>query len=104
MHLGKEVKFMEMYNAEITEDGENKFLTLELPDNELHIPLTEDEEQKIKEIFNILIKELKKGEFNFQFEQTRNNLYQNISAEYISHLNIELSAVYNELNDFGLLD
>ncbi len=93
-----------MYNAEITEDGENKFLTLELPDNELHIPLTEDEEQKIKEIFNILIKELKKGEFNFQFEQTRNNLYQNISAEYISHLNIELSAVYNELNDFGLLD
>ncbi|WP_037570683.1 hypothetical protein [Spirochaeta cellobiosiphila] len=95
---------MEMYNAEITEDGENKFLTLELPDNELHIPLTEDEEQKIKEIFNILIKELKKGEFNFQFEQTRNNLYQNISAEYISHLNIELSAVYNELNDFGLLD
>ncbi len=95
---------MEMYNAKITEYRKNKYLTLEIPDIELRIPLTEDKEQEIKEVFNKLIKELKKCEFNFKFEKAKSTLYQNISVEYINQLNTELSSVYKELNDYGLLN
>ena len=66
--------------------------------------MTEDKENEIKEVFNDLIVELKNQEFNFELGDGKKDLYFLVSKEYIKHLNTELSNVYKELQEYGLLN
>ena len=53
--------------------------------------------------FNKLLLELKKGEFKFELDDDKEDLFFHISTEYISQLNAELSSIYKELEDYDLL-
>lgn len=94
---------MEMHNALVESSGEKKILRLVFSDTSFEIPLTEDEPKKIKSVFNELIKRLKTGPFNFNFSEDGNDLFVQISKEYISQLNRELTAVHEEMKHFNLL-
>jgi len=102
--LGKEVKYMEIHKAEIVTRGDNKFLVLNLDEGSLEISLTEDDPKKVKSVFNKLLKYLKNGPFNFEFQDEANDLYVHISKEYITQLNQELTSVYDELEHYNLLN
>jgi hypothetical protein len=95
---------MEVYEANVIKKDGQHILELSLKGKKVEIPLTEDKPDEIKSVFNELIVELKKGEFNFKLKNKENNLYQQISNEYIKQLNNELHSVYNELDDYGLLE
>ena len=71
--------------------------------NELAINLTEDKPIEVKSTFNKLLLELKKGEFKFELDDDKEDLFFHISTEYISQLNAELSSIYKELEDYDLL-
>jgi hypothetical protein len=58
----------------------------------------------IKKIFNKLILELKSKEFNYKLKELKDNLYYQISDEYIKQLNRELSSVHVELENMGMAD
>jgi hypothetical protein len=51
-----------------------------------------------------LVKELKKGVFNFQFREDGGDLFSQVSKEYVTQLNAELSAVYGEMKHYNLLE
>lgn len=95
---------METYKATILRTDEKTVLSLTLGEKNLEIILTEDKPNDVKDVFNQLLIELKKGEFNFELVDSMNDLYFHISSEYISQLNIELSSIYNELRDYELLN
>ena len=95
---------METKKAIIKRDTSNSYLVLEVAGKKLEIILTDDNPNNVMSAFNSLLKELKKGLFQFNLEDTTDDLYFHICKEYVKQLNSELKAVYTELNDFDLLE
>ena len=105
MPLEKEEKYMETHKAIITRTEEKTSLILQIEEgNELEIELTEVKPNAVKSVFNKLISYLKKGSFNLELEDDKDDLYFHICSEYIDQLNSELASIYQELEDYELLD
>lgn len=94
---------METKKATIRREEANTYLVLEVGATPLEIILTDDNPNNIKSVFNELLVELKKGLFQFNLEDETQDLYHNISAEYIVQLNLEINAIFEELSDYELL-
>jgi hypothetical protein len=95
---------METKKATIRREETNTFLVLEVGETPLEIILTDDNPNNIKKVFNNLLKELKKGVFEFNLEDEGKDLFQNICTEYIVQLNVEVKAIYDELVDYELTE
>lgn len=100
----KEVKYMEIFKASIIRGDQNTILALQVSDNRYDITLTEDNPNNVKLVFNNLLQKLKSGVFNFELEDSTEDLFYHICKEYITQLNSELSSVYKELEDYELLN
>lgn len=95
---------METHKATITRAENKTVLTFKISGDSLNIVLTEDNPNEVKSVFNKLLLQLKKGKFNFELEDSQQDLYHHISKEYITQLNLELESVYKELEDYDLLN
>lgn len=104
MHLEKGVKYMEKYKAIVKEDNGKHILCLSAGGNDLDIPLTEDNPNAVKNVFNKLIILLKKGEFEFYMEEVGTDLFFQVSREYILQLNKDLAEVYREMTHYSLTE
>jgi hypothetical protein len=95
---------MEKYKATIERKKDNyAVLKLALDTTVLDIVLTEDKPIEVKEVFNKLLMQLKEGEFCFELEDTKEDLYFHICKVYISQLNSELKGIFKELEANDLL-
>ncbi|MFW2477439.1 MAG: hypothetical protein ACN4EP_11010 [Sediminibacterium sp.] len=90
--------------ATIQRSKTDNYLVLETSDNTVKIILTDDNPNSIMTAFNSLLLELKKGLFQYELQDTGNDLYYHICVEYIKQLNIEMKSVYNELKDYNLIN
>ncbi len=105
MHSEKEGKYMETHKAKVIVDGSDHILCLTIGDSTLMLPLTKDEPNEIKKLFNDLIVHLKKGPFEFSMvEKEDGDLIYHVAKEYIDQLNKELSEVYQELEAYHLIE
>lgn len=95
---------METKKATIKREETNTYLVLEVGETPLQIVLTDDNPNNIKQVFNSLLKELKKGLFVFELVDDNKDLFQNICIEYLIQLNAEISAIYDELVDYELIE
>jgi hypothetical protein len=95
---------MEIHKATINRQDEKASLILNINEENLEIELTEDKPNEVKNVFNNLIAFLKKGSFQFELEDDKEDLYFHICTEYIGQLNTELSSIYQELEDYELLE
>jgi len=93
---------METKKATIKRQESSTFLVLEVNTEVLEIILTEDNPNNIKGIFNSLLKNLKKGLFEFVLEDEKNDMYYHICKEYLTQLNSELKTIYSELEEYEL--
>ena len=94
---------MEINKATIKRDASNTYLVLEINEQTLQIILTDDNPNNVKSVFNTLLKNLKNGLFQFNFEDETQDLYHHICKEYITQLNAEIKGVYGELSDYELI-
>ena len=69
MHLEKGDKYMETHEAKVIVEGSNHILSLNVNGSTLRLPLTKDEPNEIKKVFNKLIINLKKGPFKFNIAE-----------------------------------
>jgi len=99
----KEEKYMATHNATIERKDNSATLKLSLGETILDIVLTEDKPNDVKTVFNKLLEQLKRGEFDFNLSDEKEDLYFHICKEYITQLNAELKSTYKELQDNGLL-
>jgi hypothetical protein len=95
---------MEIKKATITREKDKATLVLTGLTKNYEIILTEDNPNNIKLVFNNLIIDLKKGIFKFELEDTNGDLFHNICKEYLIQLNSELQSIYNEMDEFDLLE
>lgn len=95
---------METKKATIRREEESTFLVLEGLTNSHEIILTDDNPNSIKTVFNNLLKDLKKGAFVFELDDTSGDMYNNICKEYLIQLNSELKIIYHELQEFELTE
>ena len=95
---------METHKATLKRDTTKTSLVFSLGGKTLEINLTEDKPIEVKSVFNGFLLELKKGEFEFELVDDKEDLFFHISTEYISQLNSELSSIYKELEDYSLLE
>jgi hypothetical protein len=95
---------METNKATIKREDQNSSLVLCVNNQEFNIILTDDNPNNVKDVFNNLLKELKKGLFEFELSDETEDLYYHISKEYLSQLNKELCSIYKELEEYELLD
>lgn len=104
MLSGKGGGFMETHKALITTVDSEQYLSLKINDTQLNLPLTKDEPNEIKKVFNELILHLKKGLFCFSMEEKEEgDLIYQVANEYVKQLNKELEEVYQALTDYQLL-
>lgn len=100
----KEEEFMETHKALVKTVDSEQYLSLKIDSMQLDLPLTKDEPNEIKKVFNELILHLKKGLFCFSMEEKENgDLIYYVANEYIKQLNNELNEVYQELKANQLL-
>jgi len=95
---------MEIHKAIINREETKTSLCFAIGEKTLEINLTEDKPNDVKDVFNQLLLDLKKGEFKFELEDSNEDLFHDICLEYISQLNAELSSIYKELKDYDLLE
>ena len=101
----KEEKYMENKKATIKRKEDETSLVLHSGDEEFSIILTNDDPEEIKDVFNRLLEELKGGLIKFELEDDNgDDLYHDISEEYIKQLNSELEEVYKEMKEYSLLE
>lgn len=104
MHSEKGGKYMEIHDAKVTVNESEHFLSLTIHDSILELPLTKDEPNEIKKIFNELITHLKNGPFKFNMEEKDDgDLIYYVAKEYVNQLNKELNEVYQELGSHQLI-
>lgn len=95
---------METHDANVTVDSSEHILNLRINDSTMKLPLTKDEPNEIKKVFNELIIHLKRGPFKFSMEEKEDgDLIYHVAKEYVHQLNKELSEVYQELEAYQLI-
>jgi hypothetical protein len=96
---------METHEATLKVDDSEHYLSLKIENDILNVPLTKDEPNEIKKVFNKLIIHLKKGPLKFTMtEEEDGDLIYQVAKEYVIQLNNELSEVYQELEAHQLLE
>lgn len=95
---------METKKATINRGEQNTHLVLEVGENQVQITLTDDNPNNVKSAFNSILKELKKGVFEYKLEDETQDLFNNICVEYLKQLNIEIKAIYDELEEYELTE
>jgi len=86
-------------------EDNDKDLFIEIGDKKkIHIPITYDDPKEVKTSFNQLLVRLKEGEFAIELENETDDLFCQVAKEYLNQLNSELSEVYEEMEQLGLVD
>jgi molybdopterin converting factor small subunit len=93
---------MEALKAFVRVDEEMYTLEIELGDEVAIIPLSQDQPNEVKEAFNKLIKRLKSGFFQVELQDGGEDLFSQVSKEYLVQLNRELGDVFGEMVSAGL--
>lgn len=95
---------MEILKAFVRVDEEKYTLEVELGDEVAIIPLSQDQPNEVKGAFNRLIIRLKSGLFRIELQECGEDLFSQVSKEYLVQLNSELEEVFGEMVSAGLSD
>ena len=95
---------METVKASIEIEDGKRFINIQLEDELIGIPMSENRPNDVKSVFNKLIVRLKAGKFVIELEDVGEDLFSQVAKEYVLQLNGELSEVYDELFEHGLLE
>lgn len=94
---------MEALEAVVEEVEEKYFIKIK-SGLDVSIPISEDNSTVVKSAFNKLILRLKTGMFQINLVVVDEGLVHQVAKEYIRQLNVEISEVYNEMEEHDLLD
>ena len=94
----------EVLEAVIRVDEDKYTLEIQLGDDVAIIPLSQDQPNEVKSAFNRLIVRLKSGLFRIELQEPGEDLFSQVSKEYLKQLNSELEEVFGEMVSEGLSD
>lgn len=95
---------METIKAMVVELDKKHFIKIEIGDEEIKIPISEDKPNEVKSAFNKLIVRIKEGEFEIKLEDIGEDLFSLVANEYVTQLNREIQEVRGEMKGYGLVE
>ena len=101
--MESEEKFMETVKATVVQLDEKHFIKIEIGEEEIKIPISEDKPNEVKSAFNKLIVRIKEGGFEIKLEDIGQDLFSQVANEYVTQLNREIQEVRGEMKDYGLV-
>jgi len=102
-HLESEEKSMETIKATVVQVDEKHFIKIEDEEHTIRIPISEDNPNEVKSVFNRLIARIKEGEFQIELAEVGEDLFSQVANEYITQLNREIQEVHGEMEQYGLV-
>jgi hypothetical protein len=93
---------MAKIDATIEANGDARTLRIGSDDKAIHIPLSEDAPNKVKAAFNRLLIRLRDGDLEIAFDDTTDDLFAQVAAEYIQQLNSEIREIRRQMKRHGL--
>lgn len=94
---------MERIKANVERVEDQYFIKLRFKDDEILIPMSEDNPNEVKKSFNKIILQIKVEEFQIELEEVGEDLFSQVAKEYITQLNREIHEVLGEMRKFGLI-
>lgn len=94
---------METISASVVNENDKYFIRIKTPVETIDIPISEDKPNDVKSAFNKLIRRCKDGDFKIQLDKVEENLFSQVSNEYLKQLNQEIQEVRSEMMKFGLI-
>jgi hypothetical protein len=98
-----EEKFMETIKATVVEFEEKHFIKIEIGQEDIKIPISEDRSNEVKSAFNKLIIRIKEGLFQIALSDIGQDLFSQVANEYVTQLNREIQEVHGEMKGYGLV-
>ena len=95
---------METLKADVIEEESRHYIRIDAGEEVLRIPLSEDNPNAVKSVFNKLITKLKDGSYEIRMAEAGEDLFSQVAKEYVGQLNKELQEVYKDLLYYGLVD
>ena len=95
---------METLEATVVEEDGKHFISIINGKDVIVIPISDDRPNEVKAAFNKLIVKLRGGEFEIKFNEEKQNLFSQVTNEYIKQLNKELVGVFSEMKHYNLLE
>lgn len=101
--MESEEKSMETIKATVVQVDEKHFIKIEDEEHTIRIPISEDNPNEVKSVFNRLIARIKEGEFQIELAEVGEDLFSQVANEYITQLNREIQEVHGEMEQYGLV-
>ncbi|QEG40413.1 hypothetical protein [Roseimaritima ulvae] len=94
---------MEIIKARVESVDAAYFIEIAVGSDSIRIPMSEDKPIEVKSAFNKLIARIKVGEFQIELEKVGDDLFSQVAKEYVTQLNSEISEVFGEMQQKGLV-
>ena len=95
---------METLKADVIEDESRHYIRIDLGEEVLRIPLSEDNPNAVKSVFNKLIAKLKDGKYEIRMDAAGEDLFSQVAKDYVGQLNKELHEFHKDLVHYGLVE
>lgn len=95
---------MESLEAVVEEVDGKHHIRIGEGDNQILIPISEDQPKKVKKAFNRLIARVREGPFEIELKEVGQDLFSEVAEEYLKQLNREIAEVRDDMRDYDLLD
>lgn len=90
-------------DATVERVEEKYFLKINVEQNPVRIPLSDDNPNAVKSAFNQLIQRVRIGEFTIKLDKVGDDLFSMVANEYLAQLNRELQEVRSQMQEYGLV-
>jgi len=82
---------------------EKYFLKINVEQDPVTIPLSDDNPNAVKSAFNKLMQRIRIGEFTIKLEKVGEDLFSMVANEYLAQLNREIQEVHSQMQEYGLV-
>jgi hypothetical protein len=82
---------------------EKYFLKINVEQEPITIPLSDDNPSSVKSAFNKLIQQIRMEEFTIKLDKVGEDLFSMVANEYLTQLNREIQEVRSQMKEYGLV-
>ncbi|MGJ7537552.1 MULTISPECIES: hypothetical protein [unclassified Variovorax] len=82
---------------------EKYFLKINMEQDPVTIPLSDDNPNAVKSAFNKLIQRIGIGDFIVKLDKVGEDLFSMVANEYLVQLNREIQEVRSQMQEYGLI-
>jgi hypothetical protein len=82
---------------------EKYFLKINVEQEPISIPLSDDNPSAVKSAFNKLIQRIRMEEFTIKLDKVGEDLFSMVANEYLTQLNREIQEVRSQMKEYDLV-